>query len=274
VLDQTPASYGIANGDAVIVMKSKAPAPPKPAQPESVPAPAPASAPVSQQPPVQQIHAPATTPAPAPEVDPIWTTPPQTDAVASYSVEQAHIILPMVFSYIMQNPNLRLLLLTNPNALNEIMITQNFRNIVRQLLVQSPTLLNAIRTGATANIHIGIEPTVAQGSAGTGQPQLTMEQLTQAMQMLGGMDGQWEDDYGDDYEDGHSHDHSGHDHSHDHSHSTPTSTGTGLTAQDQQNIAQLMEVTGAQFPVAKQAYESSGKNMEVAGALLMQIMFS
>lgn len=283
-LSLTPASYGIMAGDAIIVMKSN---PPKPVS-APAPAPTPASTQVQVEAPVS-VPTPAPTPAPTPTVDPIWTTPPATDTSATYSIEQAHVILPMVFSYIMQNPNLRLLMLTNPNILNEIMVTQNFRNIVRQLLAQSNGLLNAIRTGTPANIYIGVEnggqapgpatnTNTTAGLQSNGQPQLSMEQLTQAMNMLG-MDPSmmdFGDDYGDDYEDGdshagHDHDHAGHDH--DHGHAVTQST-TSLTTQDQQNIAQLMDITGAQFPVAKQAYESSGKNMEIAGSLLMQIMFS
>lgn len=283
-LSCTPASYGIVEGQAIVVMKCN---PPKPA---SVPAPAPApvSEPAQAPAPAPAQQAPA--PAPQPTVDPIWTEPPSSDTSPTYSIEQAHVILPMVFSYIMQNPNLRLLMLTNPNILNEIMVTQNFRNIVRQLLAQSNSLLNAIRTGTPANIYIGVENGASGGTpsqtANQGQPQLSMEQLTQAMNMLG-MDPSmmdFGDDFGDDYVgDDHSHDHSGHDHSgHDHSHDhthgsavahapVPTSS---LTTQDQQNISQLMEITGAQFQVAKQAYESSGKNMDIAASLLMQIMFS
>lgn len=284
-LSRTFTSYGISAGDAIIAMKSN---PPKQVV-TSAPAPAPVaqssvSTTVSTVP--APVSASASAPAPASVADPIWTTPPASDTTATYSVEQAHVILPMVFSYIMQNPNLRLLMMTNPNILNEIMVTHNFRNIVRQLLAQSNGLLNSIRNGTPANIYIGVEnpsgeqvPVNTTGAGvGAAQPQLSMEQLTQAMNMLG-MDPSmmgFDDDYDDEDHTGHDHDHAAHDHMHvhDHAHGTTATATSGLTTQDQQNIAQLMEITGAQFPVAKQAYESSGKNMEIAGSLLMQIMFS
>lgn len=301
VLEQnkTPSSYGIAQGDAIIVMKGKAPAPPKPvavAAPEPAPAPVAVPAPNQTNTTSQSVSSGLTNqsqpPAQIPQADIIWTSPSAEDTTATYSVEQAHVILPMVFSYIMQNPNLRLLMMTNPSILNEVMVGANFRSIVRQLLAQSPSLLNAIRTGTPANIYIGTAQggsTGTTGSTGTamtnteqGTPQLTMEQLTQAMSMLGANPSDFMDDNYDDYTDdayeGHDHSHEcheGHDHSHSHSHAhTQSQNSAGLTSADQQNIAQLMEITGAQFQVARQAYESSNKNMEMAGSLLMQIMFS
>jgi len=183
----------------------------------------------------------------------------------------------MIFSYIMQNPNLRLLLLSNPSVLNEVIVGQGFRTIVRQLLQQSPALLNSIRTGTSANIVIGQQPgsnpQAQVGSIGTNQLSADTGMSTDFNVDYYG-DGEDDGEDGDDDEDhsGHDHSHEGHDHAHDHGHGT--GAGSSLSTEDQQNIAQLMEITGSQFPMAKQAYESSGKSMEIAGSLLMQLMFN
>jgi hypothetical protein len=277
-LAKTPLANGVKNGDAIVVMKTKKVVP---VALVAAPAPAPAPAPVSA--PETSESASASTsvvPAqvqPAPMVD-VWLQPDQADTTASYSIEQAHVILPMIFSYITQNPNLRLLLLTNPSILNEVLVGQGFRTVVRQLLQQSPSLLNSIRTGAPASVVIGQPPagsgtTQASSAGGTGIPSL--DQLMPANFNMDYYDGEEdEEDHS-----GHDHSHEGHDHDHGHSHSHGAVAGTGATAtslstEDQQNIAQLMEITGSQFPMAKQAYESSGKNMEIAGSLLMQLMFN
>lgn len=299
--DQTLANYSVLSEDAIVVMKSNPPKPisePTPVSQQSSQnlQSVETSEPVSNVPPVNSNVPPVNSNVPPvnsniPPLDSIWTTPPPTDTVPTYSVEQAHIVLPLIISYIMQNPSLQLLMITNPNILGEVMLTQNFRNIVRQLLTQSTNSINSLRNGTPLNVYIGVEggqtsnsqtgntfPSTGNGLSqtnGTNESQISMEQLQQAMNVLGMdpsmmqyEDGEYEDEYSDDNHEGHNHDHS-----HEHSHQN-TSQSSGISTQDQQNISELMAITGSQFAVAKQAYESSGRNMDIAASLLMQIMFN
>ena len=193
-----------------------------------------------------------------------WAQPaPLEECSPRFSVEQVHAMIPLLMSYITENPQLCTLLLRSQEAFRSVVTGPGFRGIVRQMLEQSPLIVNALRTGVQASMTINSSPN-------TVPYQQQNEQHT--------------DTNNDSDEDSSSHG--------DESNTIPALTellsavvnATGQTAEsnivsepvsepnEQEDIAQLVSLTGVPAPLAKQVYDSCGRNVGVAAELLFQVL--
>ena len=188
-----------------------------------------------------------------------WNNANSTDTAQNYSVEQVHAIIPAFFQYILHNPNLKLLILTNPDLISEVLVGGGFRLIIRQLLQQSPTIVDSIRNGTSANIVLGQQQSLSNGQNSASEQNNDEN----------GENNEDEDE--DEDEDNEDEDNEDEDNEDD--------EGGGINVQEEQltdedniKIQELTSITGCQEAMAKHAYESSKKNMEVAASLIMQFM--
>ena len=267
--EKTFDEYKIKNNDFLIIMRSpvKKEQPPKPIEtPVVAPEPAP-------------VH---TVPPPAPPVQTqqvnqfleFWTHAPPEQTAPNFSIEQFHVILPVIFSYLLQNPHFTMSLLTSPQNASTILLSQSLRPVIIQLLNQSEGILHSLRTGTSTNFSVNVTTpnNLQQNTNDESSDEHDQEQ---------------EDDYEDND-----------DNNYDNQQTLGDALGIGTTLNvgnpnnltnmiqslmqpqasnvpsqnEEADLQELMTVTGMPMELVRQIYNQCGKNVNVAASMLFQMM--
>lgn len=202
---------------------------------------------------------------PLPQRPMIITTQQYWDQVAPleeisprFSVEQVHAIVPLLMSYITENPQLCTFLLRSQESFRAVITGPGFRGIVRQMLEQSPLIVGALRTGTPANMTINS----------------TSNSIQEASP--------------DNADTNHESDSSRGEDSNDYENAAVVTNMVPVLAEllsavanatepviepnEQEDIAQLVSLTGVPASLAKQVYDSCGKNVGIAAEMLFQVI--
>lgn len=243
VIDKTLkwSHYEIKDGDTIIVMKQKQKQTPivqentpvaQVSQAQNNPLPDTSSAEIPQ---TQYNNVPET---PLNPVQQFWRQiAPSEETTPMYSVEQIHIVVPTIFSFLMQNPQMMMLIITSPSAITSSLMNQAFRTLLRQLLEQSNSLINSVRTGTNANIVINVPPVTEQNN------EIIENNVDSTINQNIGMINQ-------------------------------VNNGNEVESNYELEINQLMEITKAPYDMCKQVFLSSGNNLAIAASIIFQMFDS
>jgi len=264
-IEKTFDEYKIKNNDFMIIMRSpvKKEQPPKPIE---TPAVDPQPTPIHTIPPpvqTQQVN----------QFLEFWThaAPPEQTA-PNFSIEQFHVILPVIFNYLFQNPHFTMSLLASPQNAGTILLSQSLRPVIIQLLNQSEGILHSLRTGSTTNFLVNVTPP-------NNLQQNTNDESSDEHDQ--------EDDYEDDY-----------DTNYDNQQTLGDALGVGTTLNagnsnnltnmiqslmhqqasnvpsqnEEADLQELMAITGMPIELVRQIYNQCGKNVNVAASMLLQMM--
>ncbi len=211
-----------------------------------------------------------------------WAQPAPLEEISPrFSVEQVHAMIPLMMSYITENPQLCTLLLRSQESFRSVITGPGFRGIVRQMLEQSPLIVNALRTGMQATMTInttsnaGVSAPIpnnadsddgsnsSQGddeSADNGETGNMIPVLAEMLASINGTSEQSTD--------------TNQPSENIASDNTENSQESNVVSEpnEQEDVAQLVSLTGVPIQFAKQVYDSCGKNVGVAAALLFQVL--
>jgi hypothetical protein len=181
-----------------------------------------------------------------------WNQTPSEESIPQFSIEQIHSVLPVLFSYLLQNPQFMMTLLTSPQSISNMLLTQSFRPILVQLMNQSSSIISALRTGTNANVVIGTPNQLQQNNVDDEESSdetedeeehndLQFNNPINVQNMLQTV-------------------------------ITPQIQSTTPSATESEDIQQLMALTGMPLEMIKQVYDQCGKNVDMTATILFNIM--